>query len=161
MCDLRSLAHSFPTAHAAALASFGGAYTAAHRLAVNPAAGCRDETKYQSSCSRNIRSPDSTSSQRDCCVVVEVQFSGPQSAERPALLLKRLFQAEKVAGYPVALRRGRKRSPEAENKDVLGERNEESRASARVPKSSQQGKGNNRSLIPPVDLAICTIPPAA
>ena len=52
-------------------------------------------------------------------MVVEVQFSGPQSAERPALLLTRLFQAGKVAVHPIALRRGRKRCSSSATKTEI------------------------------------------
>eukprot|EP00752_Nemacystus_decipiens_P003691 g3401.t1 len=136
LCGIRN---SDTKAHEAALASFRGAYTAAKRLTVSQVTRCRDETeKIQP---RRGNSPGCIA-KRGSCLVVEVQFSGPQSAERPALLLHRLFQAGSVAVHPVALRRGRKRCSPAVDKDLGGEKDACVGDSVEVPASSGNKPGN-------------------
>ncbi|CAB1102828.1 unnamed protein product [Ectocarpus sp. CCAP 1310/34] len=98
----------------AALATFTDTYTATTRLTVRPASprgpvgrrnksGLIDETD-----SKTTTKGDSESNSSDTrSVVVEVRFSGPQPADRPALLLRSLLKGESVVVHPVSLRRGR------------------------------------------------------
>lgn len=140
----------FLTAHAAPLASFRGAYTAAKRLTVSPAPSCRHTADKQPSRRHTIPDCVNSVTERGFCVVVEVQFSGPQSAERPALLLTRLFQAGRVAVHPVALRRGRKRCAPAVKEQATAEKGDSCPSAAEVLRNS--GKINERSHLPSTSL---------
>ncbi|CAM9268369.1 unnamed protein product [Ectocarpus sp. 12 AP-2014] len=98
----------------AALATFTDTYTATTRLTVRPTTprGPVGKRKQYGTIvetdSRTTTEGDSESSSSDTrSVVVEVRFSGPQPADRPALLLRSLLKGESVVAHPVSLRRGR------------------------------------------------------
>ncbi|CAM9604262.1 unnamed protein product, partial [Hapterophycus canaliculatus] len=117
-----------------ALASFTDKYTAAKRLTIipvhaDPAGTIRKSADGSSggtegtSNTREAHAAIDAGGNNGCggdgdgdasnsgSVVVEVQFSGPQPAERPALLLRNLLGGKSVAAHPVLLRRGRSKKP--------------------------------------------------
>lgn len=97
-----------------ALATFTDTYTATTRLTVKPGAPrgpvCRRKKSGTIDATDNettIKGDSANSSSKTRSVVVEVRFSGPQPADRPALLLRSLLKGESVVAHPVSLRRGR------------------------------------------------------
>lgn len=100
----------------AALATFTDTYTATTRLTVRPAAAPCGPVRRRKKAGtvdatdgRTTTKGDSehNNSKKTRSVVVEVRFSGPQPADRPALLLRSLLKGESVVAHPVSLRRGR------------------------------------------------------
>lgn len=141
------LLSSFWTGYDRPFESFKRTYTAVQRLTVRtvPICGADDETTVGPASCSHFRA---TSASRRTCVVVETQFTGPQSAERPAILLGRLFHADRIAVHPVTLRRGRKRAPKIEEEKFPAR--DQNRAPADVHSTS--GRRQILQSIPPSPL---------
>lgn len=160
---LRYVSASQAAQHQSALASFNDKYTAAKRLTIIPAPADPNATPREridgtpsATAGHNSREPHATADAggnngggdgggSSGIVVVEVQFSGPQPAERPALLLQNLLGGKSVAAHPVLLRRGRSKKPTEADAAAAGGRAGEG-AGASVEVSRSTGKKRVRDV---------------